>query len=255
MDALADALERARLDVRPIDRDALDGIVADAEQAYCVSDGLGAHAVARGTAQAGWKIGLTSRAAMDAFGASEPMVGRLFADAGLGDGARFALASAIAPRLEGEIMLELAQACDPRADEATLLGSIARIWPAFEIADSRIAGWPASVDQAIADNACCGWHVRGPQSALPTEVDLSAASMVMTRDGETVATGSAADCLGGVLGIYRWFLEDSIARGRSLRPGDLVLTGALGPAVPLTEPGRYLMQIDGLAPTELEVAR
>ncbi|MHB9879983.1 2-keto-4-pentenoate hydratase [Pacificimonas sp. ICDLI1SI03] len=251
---LAKRLSDARKAAEPLALQEVEAVVASLKDGYETADALAELEGRRRRVATGWKIGLTSAPALAAFGAKEPMVGRLYADALLSAHAPFSLSQAIAPRLEGEIMIEIGAPCAADAPEEELLASIAAVYPAYEIADSRIGDWPRDVKHAVADNACCGWYLMPEKGLRPQEIDLAAADMGMKYDGDLVSEGCSSDCLGGPLSIYRWFLANSELTGRQLSTGDLILTGALGPAVPMRPNCRCELQIEGFEPLILETS-
>ncbi|KPF92940.1 hypothetical protein IP81_04975 [Novosphingobium sp. AAP83] len=83
----------------------------------------------------------------------EPMLGIIYGDSVLPDGAVLDLRDAGTPRIEGEILLRIGQVPYPECENATLLASIALIQVAMEIADCRITNWAAPIDHWVADNA------------------------------------------------------------------------------------------------------
>lgn len=202
--------------------------------------------LAAGREPVGWKIGLTAPAAMALFGADEPMVGVIYRDSLRGDGALLDPADLIAPRIEGEMLIEIASVPAIDAGDDELRASIAMVRPAFEIADSRVAGWADTIGAAIADNACCGLLVMPDRGVPSADVDFREAAMELSCDGEAVTQGRASDCLGGVLDVYRWFLADSARRGRVLKPGDLVLCGAMGKPAAMAWGRAYAMTLTGV---------
>ena len=58
--------------------------------------------------------------------------------------------------------------------------------------------------------------------------------MSMTVNGDVASTGEGAACLGNPIHAARWLADVLCARGIPLRPGDVLMTGALGPLRPLT---------------------
>ncbi len=77
-------------------------------------------------------------------------------------------------------------------------------------------------------------------------VDLTACAMTLSRDGEVLSRGNGAACLGNPLNAAVWLADRMVQLGTPLRAGDIVLTGALGPMVAVTEPGTYTTEIEGL---------
>ena len=251
---LASRLINARKSAIPLSIHEVSAVTLDLDAAHKVLAAMQRLERLEARVQTGWKIGLTSQAALNAFGAEEPMVGSLYADAELPSShTRFSYSQSIDARIEGELMIEIGSRCAVDATDEELLASIAAVYPAFEIADSRIRDWPNHVNEAAADNACCGWYVKARNGCSPYEIDLSAAKMVLRFNGETVSEGSSAECLGGALETYRWFLRHSLERGYELRVGDLILTGALGAPVPLEPSGRYELSIEQFASLGLEI--
>ena len=248
---IADKLFAAWRDRLAIDSEPALAALRDAERGRAIQKVLNALSVKAGRRPIGWKIGLTSQAALDLFGAEEPMVGVIYADTLLADDALLPTSEIISPRIEGEMLLELGSVPPPGASDEDLVASLASVSVAFEIADSRFLGWPSAIGGAIADNACCGWLLRAPGAIEPSKADYEGTAMAITRNGETISEGVTAACLGSVLRVYRWFIEDSHRRGRHLQAGDIILTGAMGPAILMEAPATYRLDCPGLGSASL----
>jgi 2-keto-4-pentenoate hydratase len=123
--------------------------------------------------------------------------------------------------------------------------------PAFEIVDSRIRGWDIALADTIADNGSAGLFMLGPAARRVEEIDVVGAEMTMTADEVTVSQGRGADCLGSPLAALAWLGNTCLRYGRPLQAGDVVLSGALGPMVPMGAGVRYRAGITGLG--ELDV--
>jgi 2-keto-4-pentenoate hydratase len=79
--------------------------------------------------------------------------------------------------------------------------------------------------------------------------------MVMTINGQQVSTGTGADCLGDPINALLWVAETAAALGRPLRAGEIVLSGALGPMVPLNPGDIVEARIGGLGTVTASVSK
>lgn len=209
-------------------------------------DAAGAYAIQRINTQArlqdgrrviGAKVGLTSRAVQAQLGVDSPDFGVLFDDMGWGDGEAVPWRSLHQPKVEAEIAFVLGRdLAQERPGHAEVLRAIDHALPAVEIVGSRIAGWDIGLVDTIADNASASAYVLGATPRSLREVDLRLCGMAMERRGEPVSTGAGLACLGHPLNAVVWLARTLGALGAPLRAGDLVLSGALGPMVPV-QPG------------------
>ena len=219
----------------------------DAELAYAVQQVNVDLRAANGERIVGRKIGLTSPAVQQQLGVDQPDFGTLFASMAYGDNQPMPLASLIQPKVEAEIALVLER--DLTAEMHTfadLIRATAYAVAAIEVVDSRIRDWNIHFFDTVADNASSALFVLGSRPVLLRDVDLTACAMTLSRDGEVLSRGNGAACLGNPLNAAAWLADKMVQLGTPLRAGDIVLTGALGPMVAVTQPGSYLTQIEGL---------
>lgn len=190
----------------------------DVEAAYATQLLVNRARTRNGARVVGRKIGLTSTAVQRQLGVDTPDFGVLFDDMDL-TGHVVPVTRLLQPKAEAEIALIL-------GDDL----SVASAHVALEIVDSRIAGWDISYADTVADNASSGLFVLGD----PVTVEPRLAEMTMRLNGEVVSKGTGEDCLGDPLNALRWLTETAERFGEPLRPGQIVLSGALGPMVAVT---------------------
>ena len=195
----------------------------------------------------GRKIGLTSKAVQAQLGVAEPDFGTLRADMCAGDAEEIAWSRLMQPKAEAEIAVVLGR--DLRAPGVTFAEALRAVefaLPALEVVGSRIAGWNIKLVDTIADNASSSVVVLGGSPRRLSDFDPRLCGMVIERRGEPVSLGAGAACLGHPINALVWLANVMIDLGEPLQAGDLVMTGALGPMVPVA-PGDVLeARISGL---------
>jgi 2-keto-4-pentenoate hydratase len=219
----------------------------DAADAYAIQRMNTERRLVEGRRVVGCKIGLTARAVQAQLGVDQPDFGVLFDDMSFGDAEPIPMQRLHQPKVEAEIAFvlgrDLAMANPGHAD---VIKAVDHVLPAIEIVGSRIAGWDIRFVDTVADNASSGAFVLGGSPRLLREIDLRLCGMVMNRRGEPVSVGAGAACLGHPINAVVWLARTMAALGQPLRAGDLVLSGALGPMVPVAPGDVFETHIHGL---------
>lgn len=221
--------------------------VADIEMAYAIQAVNTEHALASGRRLVGRKIGLTSAVVQHQLGVDQPDFGALFADMCFTDGEAVPVDRIVQPRAEVEIALVLAADIDQeRPTVVDVIGAVAYALPAIELVGSRIADWDIQITDTVADNASSGLFVLGTRPVALDGFDHRLCGMVMEIDGAEASLGAGAACLGNPINAALWLARTMVANGTPLAAGDVLMTGALGPMVPIRAGQVVEGRIDGL---------
>ncbi|WP_405801904.1 2-keto-4-pentenoate hydratase [Streptomyces sp. NBC_01506] len=219
----------------------------DVDTAYAVQSTWVAERVAAGARVIGRKIGLTSPTVQAQLGVDRPDFGFLLDDMACRDGAPVEMGRLLQPKIEAEVAFVLAADLDTEfIGAAEVAEATGQVVAALEIVDSRIADWDISLVDTVADNASSGLFVLGSRPRPLDGLDLTGCAMVLRRGDEVVSTGTGAECLGGPTRAVAWLARTAHAHGRPLRAGDIVLSGALGPMVPVAAGDVFEAEISGL---------
>jgi len=195
----------------------------------------------------GRKIGLTSKAVQTQLGVDQPDYGMLFADMEVMDGEEIPMSRLQQPKVEAEIAYVIAAPLTGgHITMVDLLASIGYVLPAIEIVGSRISNWDIRITDTIADNASSGLYVLGQTPKRVGDFDQRMCGMVMFRNNEPVSVGAGAACMGSPLNATLWLARTMARAGRPLGAGDVVLSGALGPMVPVSPGDVFEARINGL---------
>lgn len=217
----------------------------DQDGAYAIQALNTRHWLGEGRRIVGRKVGLTAEAVQKQLGVDQPDFGVLFGDMRIANGGRLDIAKVIQPKAEAEIALVLAK--DITAEEATLEDVIAatdHAVAAIEIVDSRISDWKITFADTVADNGSSAFFVLGDDPRPLDGLDLYSAGMVLEVNDRVASLGAGAACLGHPLNAALWLARTLARAGDPLKAGDVILTGALGPMVPLS-PGDHVRAVVG----------
>jgi 2-keto-4-pentenoate hydratase len=226
-----------------------DVLPATVEAGYAVQQQLTARALDSGRRIVGRKIGLTNPKVQAQLGVDRPDFGVLFDDMAVPDGGVVPDGRLLQPRIEAEVAMVLGADLDGEdLSPSRVRAAVDRVVAALEIVDSRIAGWDIGIVDTIADNASSGLFVLGSHPVPLADLDLRTVEMTMREDGREVSTGRGSDCLGDPVAALAWLAATARDLGSPLRAGDVVLSGALGPMVPVRPSATYSAEVTGLGP-------
>lgn len=219
----------------------------DIDVAYAVQQLLNDEKLAAGARVVGRKIGLTAPAVQQQFGVNQPDFGLLLDDMIATEDAPVETDRLLQPRVEAEIAFTLrADIVDPDVTAESVRSAVADAVAAIEIVDSRVTGWDITITDTVADNASSGMFVLGSRRLTLEEFSPIDVEMTMSINGAVASTGNGRACLGDPLNALAWLARTAIATGSPLRAGDIVLSGALGPVVPVDGGAKVIAEISNL---------
>ena len=230
----AEALAQARASRHPIPPVSASHGISGLDAAYAVAEINTRVRLESGRRIVGLKVGLTSRAVQQQLGVDQPDFGILFDDMEFLNGQEVPMARLLQPKVEAEVAFVVGRDIVGAAPTySEFLGCLSHALPAIEIVDSAIADWKISLVDTVADNASSGLYVLGDQPVQLGALSLGEIGMQMTKNGQPVSIGSGAACLGHPLRAAYWLARTMAGRGQGLRQGQVILSGALGPMVPV----------------------
>ena len=223
--------ERSRIPLPPLS-ETYPGLASS--EAYAIQSALLEIKLAQGARLVGHKIGLTSEAMQRQMGVDQPDYGFLLDTMAVLPGGVLACSEFLQARIEPEIAFWLAE--DVRGPSITVehvLKATRGVSAAMELVDSRIINWRITLVDTIADNASSGRMIVS-ESVVPVErLDLAAVKTVLTRNGESVGTGTGAAVLGHPAFAVAWLANKLAEFDVSLLAGQVVLSGSMCGAVPV----------------------
>lgn len=205
----------------------------------------------------GYKAGLTSPPAQQAFGVDEPVFGTLLRDMLLPSGSSLRAADAVRSLFEADLIVEIGEsAVNEATTPAEVLASIRGVRPFLEL-PALVAPLDIQLDGPMITSINVGaWRgVMGDLIALPadeTGVAMLADFTARLSDettGETISAAPGKAVLGHPLNAVIWIAGVLKAQGKALKPGDLISVGSIGPLNPM-KPGQSVrLTYEGLPGT------
>ena len=207
---------------------------------------------------AGIKLGGCTEAALARLNLVGPFRGPIFS-------ARMHQSAAVLRRsdfivciIEAEIGVKIGRdlgggAEDPTRDD--LLAAIDSVFPAIEIADSRLEDWMQAPAAAIvSDTGYAGAWIRGKDFAQWRNLDLVHLPVSLRRNGDVVREGSGTLVLGDPLRALGLLVSDLRSQGTMLRAGTLVSTGSCIVPFPTPNGGRFIADFGALGSISMELS-
>jgi 2-oxo-3-hexenedioate decarboxylase/2-keto-4-pentenoate hydratase len=241
------ANRRNRTPLPPLAPDAAPGSEAEG---YRIQDAVHKLLAAELGALIGYKIGCTSPVMQQYLDIPHPCGGGVFAKGVFDSGASLSTADFVRVGVECEIAVKLARDLALTEQPFTaewVAESIEAYLPAIEIVDDRYVDWQTlGAPTLVADDFFAAGCVLGKPVArvgLPDVLHVVGRALI---NGVEVGRGSGADVLGHPHNALAWLANHLAADGKSLRAGQLILTGSLVKTVWLDAGDEVVMELEGL---------
>jgi len=245
------AARRNRTPLPPLAPDAAPQTEADG---YRIQDAV--HKLLAGElgALVGYKIGCTSKVMQEYLDIPHPCGGGVFAKGVFDSGASLSTKDYVRVGVECEIAARLGRDLALTEEPFTaewVAESIEAYLPAIEIVDDRYVDWQSlGAPTLVADDFFAAGCVLGKPVArveLPDVLHVIGRALI---NGAEVGRGSGADVLGHPHNALAWLANHLAADGKSMRAGQIVLTGSLVKTVWLNAGDEVVMELEGLGKVE-----
>jgi 2-keto-4-pentenoate hydratase len=222
------------------------------DEAYRIQLALIDRRVAAGERHIGWKVGLTAKAIQQQFNFHEPLFACILETRPTGH--VFGAAELIHPGFETELCVRLGRGLEGKVTWDQVRGAVDVIHPSFEIIETR--GDPVNqMELVVADNGQQRSVIVGAPVPLAPAVDLAQVTARVQLNGQDVATGLGSAVLGNPLNSIQWLAGKLGEYRRSLRPGDIVMTGSFVRQFPLHPGDTAIAEFSGIGRVAVSVAK
>jgi 2-oxo-3-hexenedioate decarboxylase len=230
--SLAERLENAELQCRPVTKITDEHPEMDWDDAYAIQAEIRRRKESRGHKIVGLKMGLTSWAKMKQMGVETPIYAFLADYFSCPDGSDIDTKTLIHPKVEAEIaFVTKAPLRGPGCHLGAVLAAIDFVLPALEVIDSRYENFRFDLKSVIADNASSSRFVTGGRARDVRDLDLKSLGVVLEKNGEIVDVGAGAAVLGHPAASVSMLANMLAARGAEIPAGTFIMTGGVTAAV------------------------
>ncbi|MET0534271.1 MAG: fumarylacetoacetate hydrolase family protein [Steroidobacter sp.] len=182
---------------------------------------------------AGFKAGLTSPTAQARFKTNQAVAGVLFNEGARKSADTLRLSELRGLYVEVELAMRIGKRIDqPLADVSALREHIDGIAPALELPNIDYVD-PQAIDivDLIATNVSSANYIVG-DFVSPELRDPNSVAVRLTCNDQEIMSGTARDALGDQWQSALWLVNTMLKQGWKIEPGQVLLTGALGRAIP-----------------------
>jgi 2-keto-4-pentenoate hydratase len=222
------------------------------DEAYRIQLALIDRRVAAGERHIGWKVGFTAKAIREQFKYHEPLFACILETQPTGH--VFGATALIEPGFETELCVRLGRGLEGEVTLEQVRAAVDVIHPSFEIIETR-GDQMNQMELTVADNGQQRSVIIGAPVPLAPNVDLAQVGVRVTLNGQDAATGLGSAVLGNPLNSIQWLAGKIGQYGRSLRPGDIVMTGSFVRQFPLHPGDAAVAEFSGFGRVAVGIAK
>jgi 2-keto-4-pentenoate hydratase len=219
------------------------------DQAYRVQLGLVRRRRDAGEQQIGWKVGLTAKAIQEQFGFNEPVFGCVLHCSD--NGHVFGPHDLISPGFENELCMRLGRDLSGTISMQEARAAVDAVYPSLEVIETR-GPFTAQIALALADNAQQKTVVLGAPVKLPDILESIEAKVYV--NGQLVGSGTGDAVLGNPLNSIVWLAGKLGQYGRTLKSGEIIMTGSFTRQFPMMPGDRIRTDFSGIGAVEAGIS-
>ncbi|MAW32951.1 MAG: hypothetical protein CMK56_00925 [Proteobacteria bacterium] len=209
-----------------------EGLTLNVHEAWQLQMAVADLRIQRGEKAIGYKIGLVDKGNQEMIGMHHPAWGRLWNTERHLDGVQLQKSKYDNPSMEAEFGIILGDDIDPRETKPIdIIDTIASVHPVIEIHNFVFRGEYSKGPELLANNAIHSGVVLGdgvldPKDKVVTDLEL-------IYDGKIVDSWKDKQWPHDMLSAMGWLIAEQSKNGRKLKKGEIILTGAWGPPIPV----------------------
>lgn len=203
-----------------------------------------------GAGRLGWKAGFGTEATMSLIQTTQPLAGFLTDATLLDSGSTVSIGDWDVPLLEAEVAVRVDHEIGAGASPAEAGSAIGAVAAAIELVDF---GSIESVEEILAGNIFHRRVLLGEFVEIPPE-GMDAIRISVTANEEQFGPTDPRDVLGDLGTVVAALADQADLTGEWIKPGDIVITGAAVPPVPITAGDQYEVVITGGSSASVEMA-
>jgi len=217
------------------------------QDAHTICETIIGRRIDAGDPLVGYKVGFTNIPVREKMGLPDSTYGYELQSMVLPNGGDLQMSELIAPKIECEICMKLGKDLSGKGlTIEQVMNATEAVSASFEICDARIKDWQCPYPDFFADNGFSARIILSGPWAPVGEVDLLEETVVLTQDGAKLAEGKGAMAMGHPANAVSWLAGKLADRGKSLKAGQLVMTGTLTPILPIEKGSTYVASFSTL---------